>query len=67
MYMLEENYSRNHIHSRFGIDKDLLLRLWMAYTKEGSNTLEKDLYTRATADIKLKTLRVFEEKSLSLA
>ena len=65
--MLEDGYSLRYIHDHFGIDITLLSMLWEGYQKYGPPFLEKKKMTKATTEIKLKAIRDFEEKHLSLA
>ena len=67
MHMLEDGYSLRYIHDHFGIDITLLSMLWEGYQKYGPPFLEKKKVTKATTEIKLKAIRDFEEKHLSLA
>jgi len=39
MHMPEESYSRNYIHSKFGINNQLLLRVWKSYQQYGERGL----------------------------
>ena len=66
MHMLKDGYSIRYIHDHFGIDITLLSMLWEGYQKYGPPFLEKKKVTKATTEIKLKAIRDFEEKHLSL-
>ena len=66
MHMLEDGYSRNYIHCKFGIANQLLLRLWESYKQYGESALIKQKNVRATLDMKLSAIKDFEEKHLSL-
>ena len=39
--MPEEGYSHNYIHSKFGINNQLLLRVWKSYQQYGTRGFEK--------------------------
>ena len=66
MHMLEEGYSRNYIHCKFGINNQLLLKLWEAYQKRGESALIKQKSVHATLELKLAAIKDYEEKHLSL-
>jgi transposase-like protein len=66
MHMLVDGYSIKYIHTHFGIDHRLLALLWERYQKEGPEALVKKVNTRTTASIKLKAIKDYEEKHLSL-
>lgn len=66
MHMLEDGYSIWSIHEEFGINNCLLTRLWESYQKEGPSALIKKKNIHATADLKLRAIKDFEENHLSL-
>ncbi len=51
MHMLEDGYSRNYIHCKFGIANQLLLRLWESYKQYGESALIKQKNVRAPLDM----------------
>ena len=66
MHMLEEGYSRNYIHCKFGINTELLLKLWEGYQRYGESALIKQKNVRPTLELKLAVVKDYEEKHLSL-
>ena len=67
MHMIEDGHSIMSIKKKYGINRTLLSSLWSEYQKKGSVALEKKSNTNATVEIKLKAIKDFEEKHLSLA
>ena len=66
MHMLENGYSREHIHRHYGISSELLGYLWSRYKSEGSNGLLKKQNIRADYKFKLQVIRDIEENHLPL-
>ena len=66
MHMLENGYSREHIHRHYGISSELLGYLWSRYKSEGSNGLLKKQNVRADYKFKLQVIRDIEENHLPL-
>ena len=66
MHMLEEGYSINYIHERYGISHQLLSSLWVRYQYEGSTALLKKKNVRANYAFKLQVLREIEKNHLTL-
>ena len=66
MHMLENGYSREHIHRHYGISSELLGYLWSRYMSEGSNGLLKKQNVRADYKFKLQVIRDIEENHLPL-
>ncbi len=67
MHMLEEGYSINYIHERYGISHQLLSSLWVRYQYEGPTALLKKKNVRANYAFKLQVLREIEENHITLA
>ena len=67
MHMLENGYSREHIHRHYGISSELLGYLWSRYKSEGANGLLKKQNVRADYKFKLQVIRDIEENHLPLA
>ena len=66
MHMLENGYSREHIHRHYGISSELLGYLWSRYKSEGVNGLLKKQNVRADYKFKLQVIRDIEENHLPL-
>jgi transposase len=66
MHMLEDGYSRNYIHTKFGINNQLLLTLWESYQKQGEKALTSKNKIHPSLNVKLKAIKDFEENHLSL-
>ena len=66
MHMLENGYSREHIHRHYGISSELLGYLWSRYKSEGANGLLKKQNVRADYKFKLQVIRDIEENHLPL-
>ena len=64
--MLEDGYSREHIHRHYGISSELLGYLWSRYKSEGANGLLKKQNVRADYKFKLQVIRDIEENHLPL-
>ena len=66
MRMLENGYSINYIHTKYGIDDSRLSKLWFLYQKEGKKVLHRQAYTRADGKFKCKVVSDIEKNGLSL-
>ena len=66
MHMLENGYSREHIHRHYGISSELLGYLWSRYKSEGTKGLLKKQNVRADYKFKLQVIRDIEENHLPL-
>ena len=66
MHMLENGYSIEHIHRRFGINDSLLGYLWARYKSEGPSGLLKKQNVKADYAFKVQVLRDIEENHLTL-
>lgn len=66
MHMLEDGYSINYIHTKYGIDKLRLEKLWLLYQEEGSKILHRQEYTRSNVAFRHKVVLDIENKGISL-
>ena len=66
MHMLEEGYSINYIHTRYGIGHSRLEKLWILYQKEGAKVLHRQKYTRCDATYRHKVVLDIENNGISL-
>ena len=66
MHMLEEGYSINYIHTRYGIGHSRLEKLWILYQKEGAKVLHRQKYTRCDATFRHKVVLDIENNGVSL-
>ena len=67
MHMLEDGYSINYIHTKYGIGNTRLEKLWMQYQKEGVKVLHRQAYTRSDVAFKHKVVLDIENNGISLA
>ena len=67
MHMLEEGYSINYIHTKYGIGNSRLEKLWFLYQREGAKVLHRQDYTRCDATFRHKVVLDIENKGISLA
>ena len=66
MHMLENGYSIEHIHRRFGINDSLLGYLWSRYKSEGASGLIKKHYQQTDYAFRVRVVRDIEENHLTL-
>ena len=66
MHMLENGFSINYIHEYYGVDKALLLHLWVRFQSEGPSGLIKKKNIKADYAFKLQVVRDIEENHLTL-
>ena len=64
--MMEQGYSANYIHCNFGINAELLKKLWARYRELGYLALIKMGNTKLPLQEKLNAIKDFEIKHLSL-
>ena len=64
--MLEDGYSINYIHTKYGINKVRLSKLWFLYQKKGVNVLHRQDYTRCDATFRHKVVLDIENNGISL-
>ena len=66
MHMLEDGFSINYIHDKYGIDNSQLEKLWFLYQKEGAKVLCRQKYTRSDATFRQKVVLDIENNGISL-
>ena len=66
MHLLEDGYSIEFIHKKYGIDKSRLNRLWIQYQEIGIDALVRKTNIRAYGALKEKIVRDYLENHLSL-
>nr|CDL66593.1 unnamed protein product [uncultured bacterium] len=66
MQMLEQGYTCNYIHCKYGISSSLLKVLWTKYQVQGYKALIKTKNTKLSLSEKLAAIGEFEIKKLSL-
>ena len=66
MHMLEDGYSINYIHTKYGICKSRLGKLWFLYQREGDKVLHRQAYTRSNAAFRHKVVLNIENNGISL-
>ena len=67
MRMLEDGYSIDHIHKKFGIDHNQLKCLWLLYQEQGISVLHRKSYTQTDGKLKQQIVRDIERNRLPLA
>ena len=66
MRMLEEGYSIDHIHRKFGIGKGRLQSLWLLYQEHGTSVLHRKPYTQSSGELKQQIVLDIEKNHLTL-
>jgi transposase-like protein len=66
MHMLEDGYSINYIHTKYGIGHSRLKKLWMLYQEYGASVLQRQKYTRSDVAFKHKVVLDIENNGISL-
>ena len=66
MHMLEDGYSKNHIHCKYGISHERLSKLWLLYQKEGTKVLHRQEYTQSNSTFRHKVVLDIEKNGISL-
>ena len=66
MRMLEEGYSIDHIHRKFGIGKGRLQSLWLLYQQHGTSVLCRKQYIQASGELKQQIVLDIEKNHLTL-
>ena len=66
MHMLEDGYSINYIHSRYGIGSSQLEKLWFLYQKEGSKILHRQSNIRSDSELRCAVVLDIENNGISL-
>ena len=67
MRMLEDGYSIDHIHKKFGIDHNQLKCLWLLYQEQGISALHRKSYTQTDGKLKQQIVRDIDKNRLPLA
>ena len=66
MHLLEKGYSAWSIHSKYGINSELLKRYWVQYQKYGPVALHKKKRTVVPPEVRFQAISEFENNKLSL-
>ena len=66
MHMLEDGYSINYIHDKYGIDDLRLSKLWLQYQKKGAKVLCRQEHTRCDTTFRYKVVLDIENNGISL-
>ena len=66
MRMLEDGYSIDHIHKKFGIDHNQLKCLWLLYQEQGISALHRKSYTQTDGELKQQIVLDVEKNHLTL-
>lgn len=66
MHMLEDGYSINYIHSKYGISHERLKKLWILYQKEGERVLHRQKCIRSNAAFRHRVVLDIENNGVSL-
>ena len=66
MHLLENGYSIEFIHKKYGIDKGRLNRLWNLYQEIGKDALVRKTNICADGALREKIVREYLENHLSL-
>ena len=65
--MLEDGYSINYIHSRYGIGHSQLEKLWFLYQKEGIKILHRQSNIRSDSELRCTVVLDIENNGISSA
>ena len=66
MRMLEDGYSLDYIHNKFGISAERLKYLWLQYQKQGTSVLHRKNYTQTSGELKQHIVLDIEKNHLTL-
>ena len=66
MRMLEEGYSIDHIHRKFGISGEQLKCMWLLYQQHGTSVLRRKPYTKPSGELKQQVVLDIEKNHLTL-
>ena len=66
MRMLEDGYSIDCIHKKFGISHERLQSLWLLYQQHGTSVLHRKHYTQTSGELKQRIVRDIQENHLTL-
>ena len=66
MRMLEDGFSIDYIHNKFGISSERLKCLWLQYQKQGISVLHRKSYTQTSGELKQRIVSDIEKNHLTL-
>ena len=66
MKMLEDGYSIDHIHKKFGIGNGRLQSLWLLYQQYGTSVLHRKHYAQPSGELKQQIVLDIEKNHLTL-
>ena len=66
MRMLEDGFSIDYIHNKFGIGAERLKCLWLQYQKQGISALHRKSYTQPGGELKQQIVSDIEKNHLTL-
>ena len=66
MRMLEDGYSIDHIHKKYGISHERLQGLWQLYQQYGTSVLHRKQYIQTSGELKQQIVRDIEKNHLTL-
>ena len=66
MRMLEDGFSIDYIHNKFGINSERLKCLWLQYQKQGVYVLHRKPYTQTSGELKRQIVSDIEKNHLTL-
>ena len=66
MRMLEDGFSIDYIHNKFGISSERLKCLWLQYQKQGISVLHRKSYTQTSGELKQQIVSDIEKNHLTL-
>ncbi|MBR5133850.1 MAG: helix-turn-helix domain-containing protein, partial [Alistipes sp.] len=66
MRLLEEGYSIDRIHKKFGISSERLKCMWLLYQQHGTSVLRRKPYTQPIGEIKQQIVLDIEKNHLTL-
>ena len=66
MRMLEDGYSIDHIHKKFGIGNGRLQNLWLLYQQYGTSVLHRKHYAQPSGELKQQIVLDIEKNHLTL-
>ena len=66
MRLLEDGYSIDHIHRKFGISSERLKCMWLLYQQHGTSVLRRKPYTQTSGELKQQVVLDFEKNHLTL-
>jgi len=65
MRMLEDGFSINYIHNKFGISAERLKCLWLLYQEQGLSVLRRKHYTQTSGELKQHIVSNIEKRGES--